>query len=179
MVLRDNLHGEVVLQHCDALVGPDGPYQTLLDLVPRVVGMVQDAEFRVAALAMEVKLPLGILVEVHAPAHQVRDALRSIPYHLLHGLRVRDEVPRHHRVVDMLLEVVHLQVSHTGHTTLSLVRISFVDGGLADEGDLALAALSDLQGITHSGDARADDEEVEFANHDILCLRVIYTYRYL
>ena len=87
-------------------------HQSALNLEARVVGMVQDAELGVTALAVEVKLAALLLVEVHAPLHQVLDALRGIPHHLLHGCGVADVVARNHGVLNVFLEVVHLQVCH-------------------------------------------------------------------
>ena len=117
---------------------------------------------------MEVKFAVGVLVEVHAPAHEVSDALRCVADDLLHSCRVADEVASDHSIVDMLLEVVHFQVRDACHATLSLVGIGLVDGCLTDECHFALAALSDLERITHSSYTRADDEEVEFTNHVIV-----------
>ena len=106
VVLRDDLDSEVVLQYGDALVGPHGANQALLNLMPRVVGMVQDTELRVTALAMKVELAVLVAIEIHAPLHQVGDAFRRVLHHLLHSCRVGNEVARHHRVVDMLVEVI-------------------------------------------------------------------------
>ena len=117
----------------------------------RVVGVVEDAELAVAALAVEVELTVVVLVEVHAPFHEVCDALGRVLHHLLHGGGVADEVAGHHRVVDMLVEVIYLEVGDRCHAALCLVRIGLVDGRLTDESHLALAALRHLEGITHSG----------------------------
>ena len=168
MVLSYYFYGEMVLQNCDPLVGTHGANETLLNLMTCVVGVVQDAEFRVSALAMQVEFSILVLVEVHSPPHQVSDALRGIPHHLLHSFRVTNEVARHHCVVDMLLEVIHFQVRDRCHAALSFVRVSLVYSSLADQGHLALTALRHLQRITQPGNAGADNEEVEFSNHLLL-----------
>ena len=69
MVLGDDLDGEVMLVDVDAGIGTHGLDESALDLVAGVVGMVQDAELRVAALAVEVKCAVGAAVEIHAPAY--------------------------------------------------------------------------------------------------------------
>ena len=114
---------------------------------------------------MEVKFAVLVAVEVHAPLDEVGDALGCIAHHLLHGGRIADVVSCDHGVVDVLFEVIHFEVGDAGDAALCLVGVGLVDGGLADECYFAFAALCDLQCITHSGHARADDEEVEFAYH--------------
>ena len=165
MVLRDDLHGEMVLQHRDTLVAAHGTDESLLDLVARVIGVMQDAELAVAALAVQVELAILVLVEVHAPFHQVSNALGRVPHHLLHGCGVADEVAGHHRVLDMLLEVIYFQVRDRGHATLCLVRISLINRCLTDECHLAFSTLRHLERIAHPGYTRADNEKVEFTNH--------------
>ena len=112
MVLRDNLHRKVIFQHLDVGVVAHRLHQSALNLRPRVVGMVQDAELRVASLPVQVERAVLLLVEVHAPLQQVLDALRSAHHHLLHRLRVADVVARNHRVLDVLFKVIHQQVCY-------------------------------------------------------------------
>ena len=174
-MLSDDFHSEVVLENGDTLIATNGTNESLLDLMAGIIGMMKDTEFTVSPLTMEVELPVLIAVEVHAPLHQVGNALRCIAHHLFYGCWIADEIAGNHRVVDMFLEVVHLEVGDTGNAALCLVGIRLVDSGLADERYLALAALSDLQCITHSGHARANNEEVEFANHGLYLIMVYKT----
>jgi hypothetical protein len=52
VVLGDNLYGKVVLLHVNVRTRPDGLHQSALYLGTRVVGMVQNAELGVTALAV-------------------------------------------------------------------------------------------------------------------------------
>ena len=67
MMLRDNLHGEMMLQNLDVGVVAHCFHQATLNFGTRVVGMVQDAELRVTALAMQVKRTVLLLVEIDTP----------------------------------------------------------------------------------------------------------------
>ena len=130
VVLRDDLYGKVVLQHVDIRILAHRSHQSALYLGARIVGMVQDAELGVTALAVQVKAAILFLVEVHAPLHQFLDGTRRIAYHLLHGLRIAQPVARHHRVVDVFLKIIHLQVGHRGDTALRLGRVGLFQAGL-------------------------------------------------
>ena len=67
MVLGKDFHGKVVVKHVDVGVSLDGLDERHLDFMARVVGVVQDAELAVTALAVQVKVALLVLVEVDAP----------------------------------------------------------------------------------------------------------------
>ena len=112
VVLRDYLHGEVVLLHVDVGAGAHRSHKSALYLGARVVGVVQDAELGVSALAVQVELAVLLAVEVHAPFHELGNLLRRIAHHLLYGTAVADEVARYHRVFDMLVEIVDCKISH-------------------------------------------------------------------
>ena len=88
--------------------------------------MVQDAELRVAALAVQVEFAVLLTVEVDPPLHQFLNLCRGVAHHLLHGGTVADVVARYHRVVDVLVEVVNSQVGHAGYAALGKRRVGFV-----------------------------------------------------
>ena len=136
---------------------PDGFDKSALNLETRIVGMVEDAKFRVTSFAVQVELAILLAVEVDAPLHQAADAFGPARHHLLYGAAVADVVAGNEGVGDMLLEVVHFEVGNRCHAALGLGRISLFDIGLAHQGHSASAALGDLQGITHSGHAGTDD----------------------
>ena len=171
MVLCDDFDSEMVFQHRDVRVLVDGLDEAALDFEACVVGMVQDAELRVASLAVEVKLAVGFLVEVDAPFQQALDACGSPFDHLLDGRRVADVVARDEGVADVLFKVVHFEIGHRGHAALRFCRVGLVYRCLADKGDFALAGVGYLQGVVHPGHARADYQKVEFAYH-ALCSRL-------
>ena len=137
----------------------------------RVVGMMQDTELAVAALAVQVELALLVLIKVHTPAQQFLDLGGSLGNDLLHGLGVAEPVASDHRVVDMLVKVVHFQIGHCGHTTLSQVGVGLFHLGLAHQG--YGSRLCHLQGKTHTGYTRADDEVIISAYHTLLIFQFI------
>ena len=108
MMLRDNLHSEMILLHGDVGTTAHCLHQPALDLGSCVVLMMQYAELRVSALTMQVKLSIVLLVEVDAPVNHLLNLSGSIPHHLLHSPTVADEVSGNHRVLDMLVEVIKL-----------------------------------------------------------------------
>ena len=118
MVLGEDLHSEVVLIDIDIGMVLNRLDERHLDLVARVVGMVQDAELAVAALAVQVKLALLVPVKVHTPAQEFLDLAGSLGNDLFHGLGVTEPVAGYHGVVDVLVKVVHIEVGHGGDTAL-------------------------------------------------------------
>ena len=165
VVLRDNLHREVMLLHLNVRTCPDRLHQPALNLGARVVGVVQNAELRVAALAVQVERAVLLAVEVHAPFNQFPNLLRRHAHHLLHCRAVRDVVAGNHRVLDVLVEVVHLQVRHTRHAALRERRVRLVQRRLANHTNLAFLGASHLQRVTHASHARADNQEIVLVYH--------------
>ena len=94
--------------------------------------MVEDAELGVASLPVEVEAAVFLTVEVHFPAQEVGDSLRGPFHHLLHGLRVAQPVAGHHRVVDMLVEIVYLEIGDAGNSSLGIIGVGLVECRLAD-----------------------------------------------
>ena len=88
MVLCDDLHGIVVFHDADVAASPAGFDESPLDFEAGVVGMVEDAEFGVSALAVEVVFSVIAFVEVHTPFHQSAYAFGTAFHHLLYGFGV-------------------------------------------------------------------------------------------
>ena len=157
VVLRDDLYGKMVLQHIDERIVLDGLHQSSLYLGAGIVGVMQDAKFRVSALTVQVESAVLGLVEVHAPVHQFHDLLRCISHHLLHGCGIAYPVAGYHRVVDMFVKIIHQQVGHRGYTALCFGGVGFIQCRLAAQCYLIFLRARDLQCKTHAGHAAADN----------------------
>ena len=168
VVLCDDFHGVMVLEHGDVAVVPHGFHQPALYLETGVVGMMEDAEVAVPALPVQVVVAVLVLVEVHTPSDERPDGVRGVADDVLHGRQVGNVVAGDHRVVDVLLEIVYGKVGYGCHASLCLGRVGFFQGGLAYKCDLSLAAFRHAQRIAHSCDTAADNEEVEFVYHNSL-----------
>ena len=164
-MLRDDLHGKVVLPDIDVGIAAHGLHQSALYLGSRVVGVVKDAELRVSALAVEVERAVLLLVEVHSPLHEFVNLCRGVAHHLLHGCTVADEVSGNHGVLYMFLEIVHFEVGDRSHTALGEISVCLVERSLADKTYLAFVLTSNLQRIAHSSHTGADNQKVVFINH--------------
>lgn len=163
MVLGDDLDGKVVFKDVDVGTGADSLDEALLYLISRVVGMVENAELRVTALAVEVKVAVLLLVKIHAPLDELPDLSRGLGDNLADGLGVAQIVAGNHRVLDMLVKVVDLEIGDRGDTTLCQRRVCLVERRLADERHAALVGY--LERETHPGNARADDEKIILSCH--------------
>ena len=117
---------------------------------------------------MQVEGAVVALVEVHAPADEFLYLGGRALHYLFHGGAVAYPVARNHCVLNVFLEVVHRQVGYRGDASLGEVRVGLFHACLADEGHGA--CLCHFQGEAHPGDARADDEEVEFLYHSLCVL---------
>ena len=166
VVLGNDFHGEMVLLHLNVFTGTYGFHQSTLYLSTRIVGMVQDAELGVTALAVQVELSIVLTVEVHTPLYQFLDLRRCVPDHLLHGSAVTDVVARNHRVLDVFLKVVNSQVRHAGHTTLCKRRIGLVEACLTDDADRAFMGSGHLQCVAHTSHTGTDDKEIILIDHN-------------
>ena len=77
-MLGDDLHGKVVVVDIDVFGGPHPLYKTVLDFPETgVVGVVEDAEFRVASLSVKIKTAVLLFVEANTPSNQFPDLFRS------------------------------------------------------------------------------------------------------
>ncbi len=131
MVLGDDLHGAVMVVDVDVIGVLYAAHQGLLDCGAGVVGVVQDAEFGVSALAVQVEGAVLLAVEVDAPRQQLLNLGGCVAHHLLHCLGIGNPVAGHHRVVDVLVEIVHLKVRHRGHAALGVECVGLLEVGLA------------------------------------------------
>ena len=111
-MLRDNLYRKMVLLDINIGIAAYSLHQAALNLRTRIVSMVQDAEFRVSAFTMQVKLALLIAVEVNSPLCQLPDLFRSHAYYLFYGLAVTDIVTGNNGVCYMLVKGVKFQICH-------------------------------------------------------------------
>ena len=168
MVLRDNLHGEMILLDINIGIIAHGFHQSTLYLRARVVGMMQNAELRMSSLAMQVIFPVLLLVEMHAPVHQLLNLLWSAFHHLLHCSAVADIVSRYHSVFYMLLEVIHFKIGHRSYTALGKRSVGFIQLGLAYHAHFTFVRSGYFQGVTHTGHTCADNQEIVFVNHRLV-----------
>ena len=167
VVLGDDFDGEVMVEDVYVRMALDGSDEAGLYFRSRVVLVVQYAEFRVSAFAVQVKFARFVFVEFHSPADELLDLRGRAAHDHLHGRTVVDPVACHHRVVDMFLEIVHLEVGHRGDASLRKVSVGFFQLRLADDGD-GLAFFGHFQGKAHACDARADNQIIVFVNHGCL-----------
>ena len=163
VVLGDNLDGIVVGKDGDVGMAAHGLDEAGLDFGAGIVLVVQYAELRVAALAVQVEGAVGPLVEVYAPADEFLYLGGGVSHHLLHGGTVAYPVARNHGVFNVLLEVVHRKVGDRGDAALREVRVGLLHACLADEGHCAF--VRHFQREAHPGYARADDEEIVCSYH--------------
>ena len=166
MVLRDNLHSEVVLLDLYVRVRSHGSHQRTLYLSAGIVGMVEDTKLRVTALAVEVIVAIVLFVEVGAPLHQSLDLLGCFGDDLLDSIDIVDIVTGDNGVVDMLVEIVKLQISDRGHTALGETSVGLVKSGLADDAYFTFLSFCHFQGIAHAGNTGTDNQKVIFISHD-------------
>ena len=61
---------------------------------------------------MKVKRSVGILVEIDAPANELPDLPGGALDDLIDRLGVAQPVARDHRIVDMFVEIIDLQIGH-------------------------------------------------------------------
>ena len=171
MVLSDDFNGKMVFFDFDVGASPDSFHQSALNFGTGIVGMVQNAKFRMSALAVEVELAVGVAVEVDAPFHQLFNLFGSLPHHLLNGSAVADKVARYHGVLDVLVEVIDFQIGHRGHATLCERGVGFVERCLANHAYFALFSSCHFQRVAHASHSCADDEKIIFFYHGVLFLR--------
>ena len=69
--------------------------------------MMKNAEIAVSAFAVQVVLPVFVLIKFHAPLHKRFDGIGCIAHNVFHGGQVRNVVAGNYRVVDVLFKIVH------------------------------------------------------------------------
>ena len=155
------------------LVRPHGRHQSALNFEPRIVGMMKNAEVAVSAFAVQVVLPIFVLVKLHTPLHKRFDGIGRIAHNVFHGGQVRNVVASHYRVVDVLFKIVYVKVGYCGHSALRFGRVSFVQSCFAHKGNLPLSAFCHTQCVTHACYTAADNKEVELLYHKCFILILI------
>ena len=126
MVLSDKFDCKTVLKHVDIWIFSDGPYQALLDFKTGIVGMMQDAEFRVSALAVQIKLSVGIPVKINTPLKQSPDLSGCTFYDFFNSLTITKPVTCDHSIVNVFVEIVDKKVGHRGYAALGKSGICFL-----------------------------------------------------
>ena len=107
MVLRNNFHSKMMLQHVYKRICAYGGHKSTLNLCTRIIGMVENAELRMSSFTMQVKRAILFLIEINAPIYQFLYPSRSIFYYLFYGRRITQPITGHHRVMDMFLKIIH------------------------------------------------------------------------
>ncbi len=168
MMLRDNLYGKMMLEHIDIGRAAHLADKALLDLIAGIVGMVQDAEFRVSSLTVEVEVTVSLAVEVHAPVKKLPDLVGRTLDYFPHRLRIAQPVAGYHRIMYMFVEIVDRGVGDRGNTTLRKSCVSLIEHSLAYKGYAPLSRH--FQGKTHACNAGTYHQIIVFAYHCLVCL---------
>ena len=155
------------------LVRPHGRHQSALNFEPGIVGMMKNAEVAVSAFAVQVVLPIFVLIKLHAPLHKRFDGIGCIAHNVFHGGQVRNVVAGNHRVVDVLFKIVYVKVGYGRHSALRFGRVSFVQSCFAHKGNLPFSAFCHTQCVTHACYTAADNKEVELLYHKCFVLILI------
>ncbi len=163
-MLGDDLHGKVVVVDIDVFGGPHPLYKTVLDFETGVVGVVEDAEFRVASLSVKIKTAVLLFVEANTPSNQFPDLFRSAPHHFFDRLAVREPVAGDHSVLDMLVEIVHLEICNRSDSSLGECGVGLLERGLADHSH-ASAPAGGLEREAHACDSGANHQIIVLINH--------------
>lgn len=163
MMLGDYLYGKMMLEDINIGIGPHSLHETRLDFSPRIVSMVENTEFRVSALAMQIEGAVILLVEIYTPAYEFTNLFRGMGDYFGDGLTIAKPVTGYHGILYMLFKIIHLKVGDARHTSLSKVCVGLLKGGLADKGHSPL--LRHLEGEAHSGDAGTNHQIIIFMSH--------------
>mmetsp|Transcript_37468 Transcript_37468/g.94563 ORF Transcript_37468/g.94563 Transcript_37468/m.94563 type:complete len:610 (-) Transcript_37468:711-2540(-) len=91
VLVRHQVHRQVVLKEADVGVRARGGQQRALNLAPRQVRRVHHAPLGVAALLGQVQAAVLVARELGAHLHQLQHTRRPLAAHHLHGLRVVEE----------------------------------------------------------------------------------------
>ena len=111
VVLRQQVDGEVVLQHGDVGMALHLLDQRPFDFGAREVFVVEDAVLRVSAFAVELETSVGSLVEARTPGDEVGDELRCAANDQLDRFPVALPGAADERILDVFFE----RVGSVGH----------------------------------------------------------------
>ena len=159
VVLREQVYGEVVLEHRDVRVLADRLDEGAFDLGAREVLVVEDAVFGVAALAVEFEPPVGGLVETRPPGDEVPDQFGRAAHDQLHGLFVALPGAADQRVVDVFLERVG-GVGYRTDASLGIVGVALFDPPLGNDRNVPVGG--GLQREREARRAGTDNQKVGF-----------------
>ena len=157
MVLGDDVDGELSLLYLNIGVTACRFEQAAFDFLAGVVLVVENAEFGVAALAVQVETEFGVrglwagvgdTVEVDAVLHQLAYAVGCFADGHLYHLAVADAVAGNESVLDVLVERVTV-VHHGSYSALRIARRAF--GGIAFGEYAHLAIGCHLEGKAEAG----------------------------
>ena len=84
-MLGYDFHCEMVLKHFYIGIVPYSLDESALDFSAGVVCVMEDSEFRMTTLTVQVEVTIVGLVEIDTPVHQFLDLLRCVSNNLLHG----------------------------------------------------------------------------------------------
>ena len=163
VMLGNDFHSVMVGQYGDVGVLLQSFNEAGLYLCTRIVLMVEDAEFGVAAFFVQVKLSVLLFVEVHSPFDKLLDLFGGIAHHLLYSFTVAYPVTRNHGIFDMLFKIVYGQIGDRGDTSLCKISVCLFQTCLTDEGYCSFMRY--FQRKTHTGKSGADNEKIELSYH--------------
>ena len=144
MVLRYNIDSKLMLFQFNIGVIAHRLQQSTLYLGTGIILMVQNAEFRMASLSVQVKTVTGNTpVEINTILYQLAYAVGGLADGHLHHLAVADTVARHQRVLDMFIKTVAV-VHHCGYTPLGIASRTL--GSLSFAKDAHLSIRGHFQG---------------------------------
>ncbi len=129
--------------------------------------MVENTEFAVSALAVEVVGSVVVFIEIDTPSDKLANLPGSAFHYFLNSLGVAEPVAGHHCVVDMFVEIVDFEVGHRCNSALGKGCIGLVEGGFAHQSHASTVA-GDFEGETHAGDAGSYHKIVVFKCHFLM-----------
>ena len=153
-MLRQQVDGEMVLQHGDVRMFPHGFDQCPFDFGARKVFVVEDAMFGVAPLAVKLEPSVGSFIETRTPFEQVGDQLRRTAHDQFDGCRVAFPCTADQRIVDVFLECIG-RIGYRTDAALGIVGVAFVHSAFGHDGDMTVC--SGLEGKSKPCRARTDD----------------------
>ena len=125
--------------------------------------MMEDSEFRMSPFAVQVKLSVGIFVELDSPVDEFFYLRRGVCHYFFHGFGIAQPVAGNHGVLDVFVEIVHFEVCDRSHAALGEISVGFFKFSLAYKRHAARGGH--FQGEAHSGYAGADHQIVIFVCH--------------
>ena len=160
--LDDQVEGERALVAPPATVGPHGVDERALDLGAggRAAG-VHDPRQRVAALAGELELALGVAVEGGAERDELVDARRALVDEHAHGVDVAQPGAGGERVGEVEVGRVGVAAEHRGHAALGPARRGLLELALGEHADPHAVDLGGPHRGRQPGHAGAEHEQVE------------------